>query len=199
MSSFIEAILLLGLASRPDVPAAPATGGVGSEALADLDAAEKPPQEDPRPQPPGAPLPAPEEPSAPLIALDGIDLHVRAGLAMCSKQFQSNPSPSFVIEGRTPIPWRSPSSHSDGDLFGAFAEPAFTSIKRTITPSVVKPRGALMSRPVGIDDPVTRNTTWTLIARAGFQYATDGGVTDPREGMGPRVGLTVGGSRCGGR
>ena len=200
MSALIEAILLLGLAAGPDEAAAGPSGEVPSEALADLarrigpdaEAPVKPQQEDPRPQRHDAPLQAPEEASIPWIDFDWFELHVRAGMAKFSKQFYINPSPSFAIEGRAPMPWLSPSSNPDGDYFGAFAEIAFTSIKRTITPPVDKPSGAMLSLGVGVDYSIIRNTTWIVLARVGIQYATYGGVTDLKDGMGPMAGLTAG-------
>ena len=190
MSAFIETILLLGLAAGPDEP----------EALADLarrigpnvEAPVKPQQEDPRPQRPDAPVQAPEEASTPWIDFDWFELHVRVGMAKFSKEFHINASPSFAIEGRAPMPWLSPSSNPDGDFFGAFAEISFTSIKRTITPAVDKPSGVMLSLTVGVDYSIIRNTTWIVLARVGIQYATYGGVTDLKDGMGPMAGLTAG-------
>jgi hypothetical protein len=190
VSAFIETILLLGLAAGPDEP----------EALADLarrigpeaEAPVKPQQEDPRPQRPDAPVQAPEEASTPWIDFDWFELHVRVGMAEFSKQFHINASPSFAIEGRAPMPWLSPSSNPDGDYFGAFAEISFTSIKRTITPPVDKPSGAMLSLTVGMDYSIIRNTTWIVLARVGIQYTTYGGVTDLKDGIGPMAGLTAG-------
>jgi hypothetical protein len=193
VSAFIETILLLGLAAGPDEPEALAdlARRIGPEAL-NTEAPVKPQQEDPRPQRPDAPVQAPEQASTPWIDFDWFELHVRVGMAKFSKQFYIDPSPSFAIEGRAPLPWLSPSSNPDGDYFGAFAEIAFTSIKRTITPPVDKPSGAMLSMTVGMDYSIIRNTTWMVLARVGIQYATYGGVTDLKDGMGPMAGVTAG-------
>jgi len=200
VSAFIETILLLGLAAGPEEAAARPADGIRSEALADLARrvgretarSGKPQQEDPQPQRPDAPLQAPEEASTPFIDFDWLELHVRAGMAIFSKEFHIDPSPTVVIEGRAPMPWLSPSSNPDGDYFGAFAELAFSSIKRTITPSVDKPSGAMLSLGVGVDYSFIRNTTWIVIARVGVKYVTYGGVTDLKDGIGPMVGVTAG-------
>jgi len=200
VNGLIEAILLLGLAAGPDDPAASPVDAGRAEALADLERriggdgepAETPQQEDPTPHRPDSPLqPAPEA-GTPWIDFDWLELHVRAGMAMYSKDYHINPSPAFVLEGRAPLPWLSPSSNPDGDYFGAFAELAFASIKRTITPSVTKPSGAALSLAVGADYSFIRNTTWMVIVRAGVEYTTYGGVTDLKDGIGPMVGLTAG-------
>lgn len=204
MIGFIQAILVLGLAAGPDDAAlAAAADGERSEALADLERrigrdadeapAEQPQQEDPRPQRPDAPLQAPEAAEGtPWIDFDWLELHVRAGIAKFSKEFHINASPAFVLEGRAPMPWLSPSSNPDGDYFGAFGELSFVSIKRTIQPQVDKPSGIMMSLAVGVDYSIIRNTTWIVIVRAGVLYTTYGGVTDLKDGIGPMAGLTAG-------
>jgi len=200
VNALIEAVLMLGLAAGPEDPTFASADGVRSEALADLErrigpdseTPAKPQQEDPRPQRPDGPVQAPEGSSTPWIDFEWFELHVRAGMAIFSKEFHIDPSPAFVIEGRAPMPWLSPSSNPDGDYFGAFAELGFATIKRTIQPAVDKPSGAMISLTVGMDYSIIRNTTWILIVRAGLQYVTYGGVTDLKDGIGPMVGLTAG-------
>jgi len=203
VSGLIEAVLLLGLAAGPDeLTASSAPDATRDEALADLErrvgsevvapSEKKAQQEDPRPQRPDAPVAAPQESSTPWVDFDWLELHVRAGMAIYSKQFHIDPSPAFTIEGRAPIPWLSPASNPDGDYFGAFAELGMAVIKRTITPSVAKPSGAEIMLTVGVDYSFIRNTTWMVVLRAGMQYATYGGVTDLKDGFGPMVGVTAG-------
>ena len=201
MNGLIEAILLLGLAAGPEELAAGPAGSIRDEALADLERRigpdtpandKKPQQEDPTPQRPQDPVAAPQEPSTPVIDWDWLELHVRVGMAIFSKEFHIDPSPAFCIEGRAPIPWLSPASNPDGDYFGAFAELSVAIIKRTITPAVDKPNGAAMMLAVGMDYSLIRNTTWIVVVRAGMVYATYGGVTDLKDGLGPMVGLTAG-------
>ena len=202
MNGLIEAILMLGLAAGPDELIPRVADPVRAEAAADLErrvgreaarAGEKrPQQEDPAPQRPDAPLQAPEEAGTPWIDFDWLELHVRVGMAIFSKEFHIDPSPAFEIEGRAPIPWLSPSSNPDGDYFGAFAQLSVAIIKRTIEPEVDKPSGAAIMLTVGMDYSVIRNTTWMILVRAGVMYATYGGVTDLEDGMGVLVGATVG-------
>ena len=133
MNAFIEAFLMLGLAAGPEDPSFASADGVRSEALADLarrigpdpEAPAKRQQEDPRPQRPDGPVQAPEGSNDPWIEFGWFELHVRAGMAIFSKEFHIDPSPAFVIEGRAPLPWLSPSSNPDGDYFGGFAEIGF--------------------------------------------------------------------------
>jgi len=198
----MQAVLLWGLAAGPDELASRGPDPVRSEALADLErrigndpapaGEKKPQQEDPTPQRPTEPVPAPEEPGTPLIDFDWLELHVRIGMAVFSKEFHIDPSPAFAIEGRAPIPWLSPSWNPDGDYFGAFAQLSFMVIKRTIEPEVDKPNGAAIALTVGLDYTILRNTTWMILVRAGVMYATYGGVTDLEDGMGPMVGATLG-------
>ncbi|HLY11112.1 MAG TPA: hypothetical protein VKW04_17550 [Planctomycetota bacterium] len=203
MNGLIEAMLLLGLAAGPDDAADPRPDGVRAEALADLErrigevgevgeSPEAPQQEDQTPHRPDTTVPPVEGSGTPLLDFDWLELHLRAGMALFSKDYHINPSPAFVLEGRAPMPWLSPSSNPDGDYFGAFAELAFASIKRTIQPQVAKPSGAMMSLAAGVDYTFFRNTTWLILLRAGFEYTTYGGVTDLKDGIGPMVGLTAG-------
>lgn len=200
MSALLEAILMVGLAAGADDPAADSVDPTRVEALADLERRigpdgapeEAPQQEDqktPHPETPAAPA---QEAGSPIIDFDWLELHVRAGMAMYSKDFHINPSPAFVLEGRAPIPWLSPSWNPDGDYFGAFAELAFASIKRTIQPSVSKPSGVSMSLAVGADYSLIRSMTWMILVRAGLEYTTYGGVTDLKDGIGPMAGITAG-------
>src|SRR5436190_1888886 len=198
----MQAVLLWGLAAGPDELVLRGPEPVRSEALEDLERRiggdtptpeKKLQQEHPTPQRPSGPVPAPpEEPATPIIDFDWLELHVRVGMAIYSKEFHIDPSPAFTIEGRAPIPWLSPSSNPDGDYFGAFAELGMAIIKRTITPAVDKPSGAEIMLTVGVDYSFIRNTTWMVVLRAGMQYATYGGVTDLKDGFGPMVGVTAG-------
>jgi hypothetical protein len=202
VNGFIEALLLLGLATGPDDPALPPDDGVRSEALADLERRvgpdavseeKKPQQEDPKPQRPDAPLaPAPQEPSTPFIDLDWLELHVRVGMAKFSKEFHINASPAFAVEARAPISFLAPASNPDGDYFGVFGQLEAAVIKRTIQPQVDKPSGAMISLGVGVDYTILRNSTWMVLARAGILYVTYGGVTDLKDGIGPMVGIEAG-------
>ena len=197
----MQAVLLWGLAAGPDELVHGGPDPLRNEALADLERRiagdtpapeKKPQQEDPTPQRPSGPVPAPEEPSTPIIDFDWLELHVRVGMAIFSKEFHIDPSPVFEIEGRAPIPWLSPSSNPDGDYFGAFAQLGFAVIKRTIEPQVDKPSGAALMLAVGMDYTVLRNTTWMILVRGGIIYATYNGVTDLQDGIGPMVGATIG-------
>jgi hypothetical protein len=192
------------LAAGPDDPLARPADGVRAEALADLERriggngeeggepSEKPQQEDEKPPRPDTTVQPVQEPATPILDFDWMELHLRAGMAIFSKDYHINPSPAFVLEGRAPIPWLSPSSNPDGDYFGGFAELAFASIKRTITPSVAKPSGAALSLAVGADYSFIRTMTWVVLIRAGVEYTTYGGVTDLKDGLGPIGGVTAG-------
>jgi hypothetical protein len=201
MSALIQVALCLGLAAGPDdLGARP--DGLEAEAMADLERrlgetagpseTERRQQEDPRPQRPQDPVQPLEPPSAPWVDFDWLELHVNAGMAMFSKTYHINPSPAFGVQGRAPMPWLSPSDNPDGDYFGAFGELDVAMIKRTIQPSVAKPSGAMFALTLGVDYTVFRNTTWLVLVRAGFQYASYGGVTDLHDGIAPVVGLTGG-------
>jgi hypothetical protein len=202
VNGVIEALLLLGLAAGPDDPSVPPSDTVHSEALADLtrrvgtDAVseeKKPQQEDPKPQRPDAPLAPPqEEASPPFVDFDWMELHVRVGMSKFSKDFHIKPSPAFAIEARAPITFLAPSSNPEGDYFGVFAQISFTTLKRDIQPQVDKPSGAMLALAVGVDYTILRDSTWMLLAHAGVVYATYGGVTDLKDGIGPMVGLEGG-------
>lgn len=202
MNGLIETMLLLGLAAGPDELLTRAADPLREEATADLErrvgreaaraGERKPQQEDPNPQRPTTPVQAPEEASTPWIDFEWLELHVRVGMAIFSKEFHIDPSPAFEIEGRAPLPWLSPSSNPDGDYFGAFAQLSMAVIKRTIEPQVDKPSGAMLMLAVGLDYSIIRNTTWMVLIRAGVGYVTYGGVTDLNDGIGPMVSATVG-------
>jgi hypothetical protein len=203
MSALVDMVLLLGLAAGPDDPDPRSGLGLESEALEDLarriavdpdkvEKRERRQQEDPRPQRPETSLQPVEPKSADWIDFDWLELQAGAGMAMFSKVFHIRPSPCFAIAGHAPVPLLSPADNPDGDYFGAYAELDVAMIKRTIQPSVAKPSGALLALTVGADYTILRNSTWLLLVRAGFQYATYSGVTDLKDGIAPVAGLTAG-------
>lgn len=201
MTLLITTVLLL--AAAPQDPAPGPDPAAREEAIADLErrtglhvegagTEERPQQEDPRPQHPETPLEPPAAKADQWIDFDWLELHAGAGMAIFSKVFHISPSPAFAIAARAPVPLLSPSDNPDGDYFGVFSQLDVAMIKRTIKPSVAKPSGAFMGLTVGVDYTIFRTSTWLLLARAGFQYATYGGVTDLKDGIAPVVGLTGG-------
>lgn len=148
---------------------------------------EKPqrPQEPPRQEPPLATQWS-------VVDFGWLELYPRAGLAIFSSKYHISPSPVLEIEAHAPIPWLSPASNPEGDYFGAFAHLNFAVIKRTIVPKLAKASGIMASLAFGLDYTFYRDDTWLLLARAGLQYTTYGGVTDLNDGGQVIVGFTAG-------
>jgi hypothetical protein len=205
MIPLIEAVMLLaGLAAAPDEALLRPRGGIQEEALADLDRRlggsaeggekkESRQQEDPNPQRPQTPVPAPQvDEGSSFIDFDWLELNTHIGMAIFSKKFHIDPSVCLGVEARAPILWLAPSDNPDGDYLGAFTELTVAIIKRTIEPEVDKPSGAMIALTVGLDYTIIRNSTWLVLVKAGFQYATYGGVTDLEDGIAPMAGLTAG-------
>jgi hypothetical protein len=166
------------------------TAGVGrttdEESKAERQDEEKPqrPQEPPK-EPPLATQWS-------IVDFGWLELYPRAGLAIFSSKYHIKPSPVLEIEAHAPIPWLSPSSNPQGDYFGAFAHLNFAMIKRTIVPTLAKASGIMASIAIGLDYTFYRDDTWLLLARAGIQYTTYGGVTDLNDGGQVIAGFTAG-------
>jgi len=151
-------------------------------------------QEDEKPQRPQDPQPqeAPLATQWSVVDFGWLELYPRAGLAIFSSKYHINPSPVLEIEAHAPIPWLSPASNPNGDYFGAFAHLNFVVIKRTIVPKLAKASGVMASLAFGVDYTFYRDDTWLLLARAGIQYTTYGGVTDLNDGGQVIAGFTAG-------
>jgi hypothetical protein len=143
-----------------------------------------------RPQEPGQEAPLATQWS--VVDFGWLELYPRAGLAIFSAKYHINASPVLEIEAHAPIPWLSPASNPNGDYFGAFAHLNFAVIKRTIVPKLAKASGVMASIAFGLDYTFYRDETWLLLARAGIQYTTYGGVTDLNDGGQVVVGFTAG-------
>jgi len=167
------------------------TAGAGK--TADGEGTEPRPQDEEKPQRPQEPQKeAPLATQWSVIDFGWLELYPRAGLAIFSSKYHINPSPVLEIEAHAPIPWLSPASNPQGDYFGAFAHLNFAVIKRTIVPKLAKASGVMASLAFGLDYTFYRDDTWLLLARAGIQYTTYGGVTDLNDGGQVVVGFTAG-------
>jgi hypothetical protein len=127
-----------------------------------------------------------------IIDFDWLEMDARVGVSIFSDIYHIDPSPRVGIELRAPITLFTPADNPEGDYFGIFTQLDITPIKRTIEPQVDKPSGAMASLTLGLDYSIFRTPSVMLLVRAGFQYATYGGVTDLNDGVAPLVGLRLG-------
>ena len=137
------------------------------------------------------PLPRQQASNA-FLDFDWLDLTPGVGMAVYSSDFLADPSLAFSIRAHVPMPWLSPSSDAKGEYFGLFAEVAFSTIERDMSPFVQDRSGLCTFGSVGVDFSVLRDPTWILVVRAGVAYVHYGGVADLNNGIGPVAGLTVG-------
>jgi hypothetical protein len=121
-----------------------------------------------------------------------LELTPSAGFAVYSSKYLADPAPAFSLRAHAPMPWLSPKSDAKGDYFGLFAEAAFATIDRKMSPSVSDRSGLCMFVSAGIDFSLLRDPTWILVARAGGLYAHYNNVADLKNGIGPMVGATLG-------
>jgi hypothetical protein len=126
------------------------------------------------------------------VDFEWLEMQPRVGMAIFSKTFWINASPSFGVEFRAPLPWLSPSSNPTGDYFGIWAELDGIIAKRTILPAVAQPSGIILMLTLGVDYTIIRDETWLVLVRAGMQFASYGGITDLHSGFAPVAGVTLG-------
>lgn len=143
--------------------------------------------------------PPPERPDAlaavegarrPVLDLDWAEVGVRAGMAFFSGDFEADPSPSVAVHARAPMPWLSPASRANAELFGAFVQLGAAPIDRDLR--VEDPDGTAFFLAVGADFTFVRDGTWLLMAHAGPQYASYGGVSGLDDGLGLLLGARGG-------
>jgi len=127
-----------------------------------------------------------------VVDFQWLDLTPSAGVAVYSSKFLADPAPAFSLRAHAPMPWLSPSSDARGEYFGLFAELAFSTIDRKMSPTVADRSGVCMFVSAGIDYSFLRDPTWILVGRAGLLYAHYNGVADLKNGVGPMVGATLG-------
>jgi hypothetical protein len=149
--------------------------------------AQEPPKQDPLRTDPIT-TPAPHG----FVDFEWLELTPSAGFAVYSSKYLADPAPAFSIRAHAPMPWLSPKSDPKGDYFGLFAEAAFATIDRKMSPSVADRSGVCMFVSAGVDFSFLRDPTWILTARAGGLYAHYNNIADLKSGLGPMVGATIG-------
>ena len=137
------------------------------------------------------PLPSHQSSNA-IVDLEWLDLTPGVGMAVYSSKFRADPALAFSLRAHAPMPWLSPSSDAKGEYFGLFAEAAFATIDRDLSPIVTDKSGLCMFVSVGVDFSFLRDPTWILVGRAGVVYAYYGSIADLNSGIGPLVGATLG-------
>jgi len=137
------------------------------------------------------PLPTHQQSSA-IVDFDWLDLTPGVGLAVYSSKYRADPAIAFSLRAHAPMPWLSPASDAKGEYFGLFAEAAFATIDRELSPIVSDRSGLCMFLSVGVDFSFLRDPTWILVGRAGVVYAHYGSIADLNSGLGPLVGATFG-------
>jgi hypothetical protein len=143
-------------------------------------------------QEPPTPPKEPGQAESSTIDWNWLELFPRVGVAMFSSKYHVNPSPTFGVGVRAPMPWLSPSSNPDGDYFGVFAELDVSVIKRTIVPTLDNPSGPIFMVGFGIDYTIHRSESWLLMLEAGAHYVNFGGITDLTNGVTPVFGVLAG-------
>ena len=143
------------------------------------------------------PPPRPDTRSAarketPIVDLDWLELSPGVGFSVYSGKYRANPAPAFLLAVRAPLPWLSPASDPRGEYFGVFAEAAFMTIDRDLSPTVDHRRGLASFYSLGMDYSILRDSTWILIGRGGLLYAYYGDIADLHSGLGFMVGASAG-------
>jgi len=149
--------------------------------------AQEPSQQDPLRTDPIT-TPAPKG----IVDFEWLDLTPSAGFAVYSSKFLADPAPAFSLRAHAPMPWLSPASDAKGEYFGIFAEAAFATIDRKMSPTVSDRSGLCMFVSAGIDFSFLRDPTWILVGRAGVLYAHYNNVADLNNGIGLLAGATLG-------
>ena len=166
--------LLLGLLSQ------------SAEALPTSIQDTAPPPETPRP----SELAPVDGTRRPFVDLDWLEVGVRGGMAFFSEDFEADPSPSLALQARAPMPWLSPSSNPEAELFGLFVQLSAAKIERDLR--LQDPSGTALFVTAGVDYTFIRDGTWLLMAHAGPQYVSYGGVSGLNDGFGLLAGLRGG-------
>jgi hypothetical protein len=140
--------------------------------------------------------PLPGEPAArkgrPFLDLDWLELTPAVGIAVFSSKYEADPSAALTLGAHAPLPWLSPSGDDTGEYFGLFAEVAFTTIDRNLSPTVEDRRGMATFTSIGLDYSFLRDSTWIVVGRVGALYAYYGGIADLSSGFGFMVGASAG-------
>ncbi|HZE97157.1 MAG TPA: hypothetical protein VE981_09020 [Planctomycetota bacterium] len=147
------------------------------------------PGQEPFPPTDRAPATAPQRP---VLDLDWFELSPAIGFAVYSTKYRADPAPALTIGAHAPVPWLSPASDPGGEYFGLFAEAAFMTIDRNLSPSVDHRRGLATFFSLGMDYSFLRDSLWILMARAGVLYAYYGDIADLNSGFGFAIGATGG-------
>ena len=132
---------------------------------------------------PGGTVPSPACENL-LVDFERLTLTPRLGMLVFSDDFEADPSVSFGILARAPMPWFSQDVMGlETNDFGAFAEITLSSIDRDITPKPSSPDGAIFFLGVGIDYVLGRDETSFLVAQLELQYGSYGGVSGLDDGV----------------
>jgi len=135
-------------------------------------------------------LEAVEGSGRPILDLDWAEVGFRAGLAVYSEDFDADPAPSVALHARAPMPWLSPASRPNAELFGAFVQLGAAPIERDVR--VENPEGTAFFLSAGVDFTFVRDGTWLLMAQVGPQYVSYGDVGGLDDGLGLSAGVRGG-------
>ena len=126
------------------------------------------------------------------LDLDWLEFTPAIGFSVYSSKYLADPSPALSLIVRAPMPWLSPASDPKGEYFGLFAEAAFMTIDRDLSPTVDHRKGLASFFMLGPDFSILRDSTWILVARGGLLYAHYGSIADLNSGFGAMLGASVG-------
>lgn len=133
-----------------------------------------------------------DERERPFVDVEWLEIGARAGFAVFSEDFETDPAPSLALSARAPMPWLSPASAPDAEWFGLFAEVALAPVAREVEPGLEDPDGLAWFLTAGLDFTVVRDGTWLLMLQAGPQYQAYGGISDLDDGFAAQVGARAG-------
>ncbi len=165
----------------------------GDDAAADAAAPKKQEEKPPAEAPPEAPALNPKDEGLPWVDFDWIELEPRFGLALFSDGYKTDPAPFLSLLIHAPLTLLSPASNPGGEYFGLFAEVNFfPRVTRDLDPEPEKVSGSILFFNMGFDFTFLRNQSLYLAARAGFQFAWYGGISDLSDGFGAMAGIEGG-------
>ena len=124
------------------------------------------------------------------LNLEWLELSPRVGMAMFSAPYEVDNTLCGSLHVRAPMGWLSPASNPDGDYFGLYVDLTVAQVERDILDD--SNDGSMTVFTLGVDYTVYRDETWLVMAQAGFQYGSFGGITDLDDGMGGVFGIMTG-------
>jgi hypothetical protein len=134
-----------------------------------------------------------ETPAAdpPLLDFDRLELNPRAGFAVFSDDFESDPRLCAGLLARAPLARLSRALLGPGEenTLGASAQITLASVERDLDPEPRQPEGTILFAGLGLDATIFDRDGWLLRPRLEVQYGYYGDVSGLEDGWALAPGL----------